>query len=78
PSEAAMRVYRASRRPLAAFDPLDASSSVERDGWRFNDKRTAIPYTAEVQSLAILEVVSRPGWNMRPAAARTAECTCPL
>lgn len=58
-----MRVYRASRRPRAAFDPLDASSSVDRDGWRFNDKRTAILYTAEVQSLAILEVVSRPGWQ---------------
>lgn len=57
-----MLVYRASRKPRAAFDPLDASASVARDGWRFNDKRNAILYAAEVQSLAILEVVSRPGW----------------
>ena len=58
-----MRVYRASRRPRAAFDPLDSSASVARDGWRFNDKRSAILYTAEVQSLSILEVVARPGWD---------------
>jgi len=57
-----MLVYRASRKPRSAFDPLDASASVARDGWRFNDKRSAILYAAEVQSLAILEVVSRPGW----------------
>lgn len=44
------------------FDPLDASASVARDGWRFNDSRTPILYTAEVESLAILEVVARPGW----------------
>ena len=56
-----MLVYRASRKPYSAFDPLDASPSVSRDGWRFNDKRNAILYAAEVQSLAILEVVSRPG-----------------
>ena len=58
-----MRVYRASRRPRAAFDPLDSSASVARDGWRFNDKRSEVLYTAEVQSLAILEVAARPGWN---------------
>ena len=58
-----MFVYRASRKPYSAFDPLDASPSVLRHGWRFNDKRNAILYAAEVQSLAILEVVSRPGWT---------------
>lgn len=58
-----MRVYRASRRPRAAFDPLDSSASVARDGWRFNDKRSEILYTAEVQALSILEVVARPGWD---------------
>jgi RES domain-containing protein len=58
-----MLVYRASRKPRSAFDPLDASASVARDGWRFNDKRSSILYAAEVQSLAILEVVSRPGWS---------------
>lgn len=57
-----MRVYRASRRPRAEFDPLDSSPSVARDGWRFNDKRSEILYAAEVQALAILEVVARPGW----------------
>jgi RES domain-containing protein len=57
-----MLVYRASRKPRSAFDPLDASASVARDGWRFNDKRNAILYAAEVQSLSILEVVSRPDW----------------
>lgn len=58
-----MQVYRASRRLRAAFDPLDSSASVARDGWRFNDKRSEILYTAEVQSLSILEVVARPGWE---------------
>ncbi len=58
-----MRVYRASRRPRAAFDPLDSSASVARDGWRFNDRRSEVLYTAEVQSLAILEVAARPGWD---------------
>lgn len=58
-----MLVYRASRRPRAAFDPLDSSASVARDGWRFNDKRSEILYTAEVQALSILEVVARPGWD---------------
>ncbi len=57
-----MHLYRASRRPRADFDPLDSSASVARDGWRFNDKRSEILYTAEVQALAILEVVARPGW----------------
>ena len=57
-----MLVYRASRRPRLAFDPLDASGSVARDGWRFNDKRSEVLYTAEVQALVTLEVVARPGW----------------
>lgn len=56
-------MYRASRKPRSAFDPLDASASVARAGWRFNDKRSTILYTTKVQSLAILEVVSRPGWS---------------
>ena len=58
-----MVVYRASRRPHTAFDPLDSSASVARDGWRFNDKRSEILYAAEVQALAILEVAARPGWD---------------
>lgn len=58
-----MQVYRASRRPRSAFDALDASASVARDGWRYNDRRSAILYTAQVQALAILEVAARPGWN---------------
>lgn len=58
-----MLVFRASRRPRAAFDPLDSSASVARDGWRFNDKRSELLYTAEVQSLSILEVAARPGWS---------------
>ena len=58
-----MLVYRASRKPSLSFDPLDASASVARDGWRFNNKKTEILYAAEVQSLAILEVVTRPGWS---------------
>lgn len=57
-----MQVYRASRLPRQQFDPLDASASVARDGWRFNDKHHAILYTTAVQSLAILEIVARPGW----------------
>jgi len=36
---------------------------VARDGWRFNDRNHPIFYSAEVQSLAILEVVARPGWS---------------
>ena len=58
-----MLVYRASRRPKNDFDPLDSSASVARDGWRYNDNRTEILYTAGVESLATLEVVARPGWN---------------
>ena len=56
-------MYRASRRPRTAFDPLDSSASVARDGWRFNDRRSEILYAAEVQSLSILEVAARPGWD---------------
>lgn len=55
-------VFRASRRP-AGFDPLDASGSVGRNGWRYNDSETPILYAAAVQSLSILEVVARPGWE---------------
>jgi RES domain-containing protein len=58
-----VRVFRASRKPRARFDPLDSSASVERDGWRFNDNRTEILYAAEVEALSILEVVARPGWE---------------
>ena len=55
-------VFRASRR-ATGFDPLDASGSVGRNGWRFNDRDTPILYAASVQSLSILEVVARPGWE---------------
>ena len=55
-----MHVYRASRKARPLFDPLDSSASVGRDGWRFNDRRTEILYSAEVEALAILEVVARP------------------
>jgi RES domain-containing protein len=58
-----MHVYRASRKPRARFDPLDSSASVSRDGWRYNDNRTEILYTAEVEALSILEIVARPGWE---------------
>ena len=58
-----MLVYRASRKPRRLFDPLDSSASIARDGWRFNDRRTEILYAAEVEALAILEVVARPGWE---------------
>ena len=58
-----MRVYRASRKPRARFDPLDSSASVSRDGWRYNDRRTEILYAAEVEALSILEIVARPGWE---------------
>lgn len=58
-----MIVYRATRRPRAGFDPLDASASVARDGWRWNDQRTEILYAASVEALATLEVVARPGWD---------------
>ena len=55
-------VYRASRSP-DRFDPLDAQPSVARSGWRFNDRDTPILYAAVVQSLSVLEVVARPGWD---------------
>jgi RES domain-containing protein len=58
-----MRVYRASRKPRARFDPLDSRASVARNGWRYNDKRTEILYASEVEALSILEVVARPGWE---------------
>ncbi|MDQ2778773.1 MAG: RES domain-containing protein [Pseudomonadota bacterium] len=61
-----MRVYRASRRPgggLGNFDPLDASASVARNGWCFNDRKSPILYAAEVEALASLEVAARPGWD---------------
>lgn len=58
-----VRVYRASRKPRAQFDPLDSRASVRRDGWRWNDNRTEILYTAEVEALSILEIVARPGWE---------------
>ncbi|MGH8681875.1 MAG: RES family NAD+ phosphorylase [Burkholderiales bacterium] len=58
-----MRVYRASRKPRAQFDPRDSSASVARDGWRYNDNRTEILYASEVEALAILEIVARPGWE---------------
>lgn len=56
-------VFRASRKPWAAFDPLDEKASIARDGWRYNDGSTPILYTAEVEALALLEVVARPGWE---------------
>ncbi|WP_077036488.1 RES family NAD+ phosphorylase [Pelomonas sp. KK5] len=58
-----MKVFRASRRPRAAFDPLDSSASVARRGWRYNDARSEILYAAEREALAILEVAARPGWD---------------
>ncbi len=62
-----MKVYRARaiRGPVAAvFDPLDSRDSVAGPaGWRFNDLKTEILYTAEVEALATLEVAVRPGWE---------------
>lgn len=58
-----LAVYRASRRPWSAFDPLDEAPSIARDGWRFNDSSTAILYTAATEALAILELAARPGWD---------------
>jgi RES domain-containing protein len=58
-----MLVFRASRKPRRLFDALDSSASIARDGWRFNDRRSEILYSAEVEALAILEVVARPGWE---------------
>jgi RES domain-containing protein len=59
-----MDLFRASRRERSAFDPLDSSASIARDGWRFNDRRTEILYTAAVEALATLEVTARPGWHL--------------
>lgn len=59
-----MNVFRARAwRPRSrVFEPLDSSGSVAGPrGWRFNDLSTEILYTAEVESLAILEVAIRPG-----------------
>jgi RES domain-containing protein len=59
-----LKVYRARawRYGPAPFDPLDSSSSISGPkGWRFNDLATEILYTAEVESLALLEVAIRPG-----------------
>jgi RES domain-containing protein len=58
-----LRVFRASRRPRSEFDPLDSSRSVAGGGWRFNDKKTEILYTAEREALALLEVAVRPMWH---------------
>lgn len=60
-----MKLFRArawrGRGPVT-FDALDSSGSVAGPkGWRFNDRSTEILYTAEVEALAILEVVIRPG-----------------
>jgi RES domain-containing protein len=52
------------RAVATAFDPLDDSGSISGPlGWRFNDVHTPILYTAEVESLATLEVAVRPGWE---------------
>lgn len=58
-----MIVFRASSGSKQNFDPLDARPSIARDGWRFNDKNSAVLYAAETQALALLEVVVRPGWD---------------
>jgi RES domain-containing protein len=62
-----LKLYRARAwrgRGPASFDPLDSSGSVAGpQGWRFNDAHTEILYTAEVESLAVLEVAVRPGWE---------------
>jgi RES domain-containing protein len=59
-----VRFYRASKGSSRTFDPLDSKPSIQGPlGWRFNDTDTEILYTAERESLAILEVVLRPGWD---------------
>lgn len=61
-----MKLYRARtwRGGAATFDALDSTGSVSGpQGWRFNDVKTEILYTAEVEALAILEVAVRPGWE---------------
>lgn len=60
-----MKVYRARAwRGVGptTFDALDSSNSIAGPrGWRFNDLATEILYAAEVEALATLEVVVRPG-----------------
>ena len=62
-----MKLYRARAwrgQGPPSFDPLESSGSVAGpEGWRFNDVHTEILYTAEVESLAVLEVAVRPGWE---------------
>lgn len=62
-----MRLYRARGwrgGGAATFDPLDSRGSISGPlGWRFNDPKTEILYTAEVEALATLEVAARPGWE---------------
>ena len=59
-----MRLYRASKGAAATFKPLDSAPSIRGPlGWRWNDVHTEILYTAERESLAILEVALRPGWD---------------
>lgn len=61
-----MRLYRARawRGGPATFDALDSIGSVSGlRGWRFNDLKTQILYTAQVEALAILEIAVRPGWE---------------
>jgi hypothetical protein len=62
-----VRLYRARGwrgGGAATFDPLDSRGSISGPlGWRFNDPKTEILYTAEVEALATLEVAARPGWE---------------
>jgi RES domain-containing protein len=61
-----VKLYRARawRGGPATFDSLDSTGSVSGpQGWRFNDVKTEILYTAQVEALAILEVAVRPGWE---------------
>jgi RES domain-containing protein len=61
-----VKLYRARawRAGPATFDSLDSTASVSGpQGWRFNDVKTEILYTAQVEALAILEVAVRPGWE---------------
>jgi RES domain-containing protein len=61
-----VKLYRARawRAGPATFDSLDSTGSVSGpQGWRFNDVKTEILYTAQVEALAILEVAVRPGWE---------------
>lgn len=56
--------YPENRKPEELFEPLDSQAPVAPDGWRFNDKNCRILYTEEVESPAVLEVVSMAGWQM--------------